>query len=432
MSEIKDRGCHEYNALSRRRFLTGTAQVTLLTATLPAWLPRVVLAQGGGSSRDILVSIYLRGGADGLSLCVPHGADEYYAARPTIAIPRPDDSGSVTTRAIDLDGYFGFPQALAPLLDAYQEGHLLVIHATGSTDPSRSHFDAQRFMEVGKPGDLSIGTGWLGRHLASIAPMREDALLRAVGLSVGLPMTLAGAPQALPIPNPNRFGYSGHRSTQAERAASLSHLYSYMSDPLKAAAKTTQETITLLERIDFANYQPDGGAVYPDSAFGNALKSSAALIKADVGVEAIHVDKGGWDTHDVQNPIDGQMYHLMDDLARALAAFHTDLFSGATPNVTVVLLSEFGRNLVENGSQGTDHGHGNVMFLLGPKIDGGRVLTHNWPGLEKERLDRGRDLQVTIDYRDVLAEVVQNRLGNARLDVVFPGHAPTFYGVTRP
>lgn len=426
MSDSQACGCPEYQRLSRRQFMAG-AGGTALALSVPAWLPRVSYAQDFCSTRDVIISIFLRGASDGLTLCVPHGEDAYYNLRPTLAVPRPDSRDP--NRAIDLDGFFGLPPAMTALLPAYQNGDLLIVHACGSTDPSRSHFDAQRFMEVGKPGDPTLFTGWLGRHLASIGPKTPGAVLRAVGIAFGLQRTLAGAPATLPIPDLDTFGLTGTGSTVAARRDALDDMYQLIGDPLRAAAATTQVTIDLLNQINFAGYVPGGGATYPDSSFGYALKTSAALIKADVGVEAIAIDKSGWDTHNNQGVFVGTMAMLMSDLAAGLAALHADLSSGNGRNVTVVVHSEFGRRPAENGSDGTDHGHGNVMMLMGPQIAGGRVLA-NWPGMAPGQLFENRDLEVTIDFRDVLAEIVKYRLGNPALSYVFPDYTPTMRGVT--
>lgn len=417
--------CREYNALTRRHFLGASGGVALAAAAAPAWLPSVVYAQSASTDRDVIISLYLRGATDGLTACVPHTEEAYYANRPNLAIAPPDSQDP--DRAIDLDGFFGFPPAMAPLVEAFQAGHLAIVHATGSTDPTRSHFDAQRYMEVGKPGDPTLFTGWLGRHLMTAAPMHEDPVLRAVGIGFGLQRTLAGGPLTVPVPNLSRFGLSGDPNSEQERREVLSEMYAAIGDPLRAAAENTQETIDLLDAIDFDNYEPGGGAVYPETAFGRSLKSSAALIKADVGVEAIAVDRGGWDTHNNQGVIEGRMADLMTDLAGGIAALHKDMFADDV-KFTLVVNTEFGRRLLENGSGGTDHGHGGIMIAMGPNIAGGQVLTE-WPGLDD--LFQGRDLQVTIDYRDILAEIVQKRLGNQNLDVVFPDYTPTFRGITK-
>ena len=417
--------CTEYNELSRREFLARTTAAAVVMSA-PAWLPQVAYAQTEDTTRDIIVSIFLRGGADGLTLVPPYAENAYYALRPTIAIPRPDSASP--NKALDLNGFFGLAPAMGSLLPAYQAGQLLIVHAAGSTDPTRSHFDAQAFMEVGVPGARDIETGWLGRHLASKPPMKPTAALRALAFNYGLPLMLAGGPDTLPIPDPSNFGLSGSSSTRTQRLTWLGTSFAGQPDPIKSSAANTQRTITELSAINISGYQPAGGAVYPTSSFGTALRSTAALIRADVGVEAVQIDVSGWDTHSAQGPLTGGMATTMRTLADAIAAFHVDI-SGASRlgRLTLVVMSEFGRKGQENGSQGTDHGHGNVMFVMGGSVAGGQVMTQ-WPGLSAAQLYQGQDLQVTIDYRDILSEIVSRRLGNTQLDVVFPGYTPTFRG----
>lgn len=418
-------GCREYLEVSRRQFM-GTTGAILAALGAPAWLPRVAFAQEGPGDRDILVSIFLRGGADGLTLCVPHGDDNYYAHRPTLNIPRPDSGDPAS--ALDLDGFFGLAPTMAPLLPAFAAGQLAFVHAAGSVDDTRSHFDAMHFMEVGKPRDAALVTGWLGRHLLDMPPLSTAAALRAVGINPGLQRTLVGAPQTLPIPDLADFSLNGRNGTVDDRLLLLDEVYQRAGGPLALSATNTRNTIAVLDSIDFASYVPSGAAIYPDSAFGYALKTSASLIKAQVGVEAIAIDIGGWDTHEGQAPRDGYMAYLMADFAAAVAAFHADVIAAAAAKVTLVAMSEFGRNVAENGSAGTDHGHGNAMLALGANINGGQVL-HQWPGLAPEQLFQGQDLAITIDYRDILAEIVQKRLGNNNLDFVFPDYTPTFRGI---
>ncbi len=428
-----DCGCTEYNELSRRRFVAGAGAAiagTVFTPIFPAWLPEVVLAESAQSSRDIIVSIFLRGGSDGLSMCVPFLDNNYYAGRPNIAIPRPDSSAA--NRGIAIDNFFAFPQAMSTLIPSYQAGHLLVVHATGSIDPSRSHFDAQRFMEVGKPRDTNIVTGWLGRHLATTTPVRTGSPLRALGIESGLSKTLVGGPQTIPVPDPANFAISGASGTRNARATWLRDDYATTVDPVRSAALDALNTIQLLQVIDFTGYRPANGAVYPNTSFGRGMRSTAALIKADVGVEAIQLNLSGWDTHANQDPLAGSMFNTMSNLAGSIAAFHADVIAGGTGhNVTLVVLSEFGRNVRQNGSLGTDHGRGNCMFVMGRNITGGRVLVNNWPGLARENLEAGQDLRVTLDHRDVLAEIVRNRLGNPNVAAIFPDFVPTTRGVTK-
>jgi uncharacterized protein (DUF1501 family) len=432
----EDCGCDEYNELSRRQFIAdsaGMSGLAMFASVFPSWLPKVVLSESYVADRDVIISIFLRGGADGLSMCVPFGDANYYTGRPTIAIPRPD-STATATRGIALDDFFALPRAMQALVPAYQTGQLLIVHATGSVDPTRSHFDAQKFIEVGKPRDPNIVTGWLGRHLATVPPMRTDAPLRALGFASGLQKTLVGGPKTLPISDPATFGISGATATRTERTNWLKSEYGPAPEPLRSSSLDALNTIELLRLVNITGYAPANGAVYPNNGVGRALRSAAALIKADIGIEAAQVDVGGWDTHATQDPVNpgGAMYNNMLNLANALGAFHADVIAGpTTTNVTVVLISEFGRNVRENSARGTDHGRGNCMFLMGRNISGGRVYTFNWPGLAMENLQDRQDLKVTLDHRDILAEIVKNRLGNQNLDVVFPGYVPTMRGVTK-
>ncbi len=423
--------CQEYNALtSRREFLLrtgGAVGAGAFAAAFPEWLPQVSIADAFVANRDVVVSIFLRGGADGLTLCVPYADPEYYNGRPTLAVPRPDSTAP--NKAIALDNTFGLPPNLAALYPAYQAGNLVVVHGSGLTYNTRSHFDAQRFMEVGKSNDPTVNTGWLGRHLATSTPVRADASLRALGFSDGLVDTLKGGPKTLPIPNPAAYGLSGSSSTKTARQDWLEIDYQATMEPARTAALDAIATIDLLAALNLNAYQPANGAVYPNNSLGRGLKNTAGLIKADIGIEAAHLDVGGWDTHTQQL---GGMAGRMDELGNALGAFWLDcIASGLPQNITVVVISEFGRNVRENGGLGTDHGRGTAVFALGRGINGGRVITYNWTSLARENLADQQDLKVNIDYRDVLAEIVKNRLGNNNLGVIFPGFVPTFRGVTK-
>ncbi|MEP6730964.1 MAG: DUF1501 domain-containing protein [bacterium] len=425
--------CSEYRELARREFVGAGASGIIamgVAAYFPAWLPRITLADTHASARDVILSIFMRGGADGLTLCVPFGDPDYYASRATIAIPRPDQN--IATKSIALDNFFAFPQAMASLMPAYRAKDLLVVHATGQSNSSRSHFDAQRFLEVGRPDDVTLVTGWLGRHLASTPAVRTSAPLRAIGLSSGLKKTLVGAPRTLPIPNPSTFAIGGNVATERARLAFLQDEYRVAPAPIQSAALDASNTIALLDTVGFTTYRPANGAVYPATFFGNALKSVATLIKADIGIEAAQVDISGWDLHAEEGPLAGEMFQVMTDFSNSLAAFYADVIDTVKgPGVTAVAFSEFGRNVRENGSRGTDHGRGTALFAVGKRIAGGRVLVNNWPGLATANLDSGQDLKVTIDYRDILAEIVQKRLQNDDLDFIFPGWTPTMRGVTR-
>jgi uncharacterized protein (DUF1501 family) len=418
--------CSEYQSLSRRGFLRSSAAATSALAIAPAWLPRIALAQDHDGSRDVLVSIYLRGGIDGMNMCVPYADDNYYLLRPTVNVPPP--SSPLPRKAIDLDGFFGFAPAMAPLMEAYQSQKLAIVHACGVDGWTRSHFDAQRFMENGVPFDPYTNTGWLGRHIATTPPRTPGSTLRGVAMTYGMVQTMNGAPNSVAVPDPNYYGLAGDWPFEAEMRASMATMYVSEQDPVRRAAIDTQATIDLLATIDFPNYVPSGGAVYPDSNFGRALKSAAALIKANVGVEAVHLDKDGWDTHSDQGTLAGEMNALMDDLALGLAAFHKDMFAGGRSDFTLIALSEFGRTAAENNSSGTDHGTATAVIVMGGAVIGGRVV-RQWPGLAPGQLYEGVDLAPTIDYRNVVAEALAKRAQNTTLGQVFPGHTPQFLGL---
>ncbi|MBL8762499.1 MAG: DUF1501 domain-containing protein [Phycisphaerae bacterium] len=413
-------GCEEYRGLSRRGFL-GVAAAAMAA---PAWLPRVAMAADHRSSRDVIVSVILRGGADALTMCVPWGDPWYLGLRGALAVPMP---GSGLNAATDLDGYFGLPPAMLDLLEAYNAGRLAIVHACGSPDPSRSHFDAQRYLEIGKPSDMTLATGWLARHLLTSEPVMSDGVLRAMSLTPGLPRVLAGGPRTLPVADPLNAGLTGRPASKASRQQVLADMYALGDEPLRSIAEQTRATIALLEAIDFRGYAASGGASYGPDPFATALKSTAALIKAQVGVEAVSIELNGWDTHASQGIFaGGAMATLMQTLAGGLKAFHRDVIQSTNINVVVVAMSEFGRRIAPNAGMGTDHGHAGLMLVMGQKVKGGKVHT-DWPGLDHPYDDR--DLAATIDFRDVLGEIVRYRLGNAALGEVFPGYSVVDRGV---
>jgi uncharacterized protein (DUF1501 family) len=434
-------GCQEYHELSRRRFLAASAATAAAGAALasPAWLPRIALAKSHRSAtRDVVIAIFLRGGFDGLSAVVPY-ENAYVTARPNTFVPRHDDlARPMNERCIFLDSpsngvSFGLNPNLSGLMTPYSEGKLLFIHASGSTDTSRSHFDAEKYMEAGQPlSVLNSFSGWLGRHLLSVAPMNEAALLRAVGIAGGLQKSLIGAPLALPVPNLASFGLEGPSSTRNAREAVLYDLYGSITDPLKTIGQSTLNTIDLLQAVGASTYAPTlpAGVAYPTNSFGTALRNTAALLKAQVGVEAVAIDTGGWDLHTslgavtVNGTGPTTMQDLMRNLGNALQAFYVDMQAAPSVTYTAVAMSEFGRRLAQNANLGVDHGWGDTMMVMGSAVNGGRVMA-NWPGLGPGQLFQNVDLKVTIDYRDILAEIIQDRLGNgASLAQIFPGYTP--------
>lgn|SRR5574341_29214 len=423
--------CAEYELLDRRSFLAGgalsaAAAFGLPLLALPGWMPRVVLTPPHvGPRGDTLVCIFLRGGADGLNIVVPHGDDEYYAARPVLAIARPDDRRA-QFRSVDLDGFFGLHPALAPLQEIYSAGSLAIVHATGSPDETRSHFEAMALMERG--ATASDYSGWLARHLATFDSGNQSPL-RAIGVGDMLPASLTGAVSATALKSIGEYHLAGREEARQEMETVLAALYQQDQDMLSAIASRTLSAFDLLKQIDVQSYRPAGRA-YPEGEFGMALQMVAQLVKADVGVEVASVDLGGWDTHAAQGGGEGQMARQIEQLGTGLAAFYEDL-SREMDNMTVVVMSEFGRRVDENATLGTDHGHGNMMLVMGNGINGGQVYTR-WPGLAPEQRVGPGDLAITTDYRDVLGEIITHRLNNPRLADIFPGYQVNQTGLARP
>lgn len=415
-------------SLSRRDFLKSMGVLGVSSALFPSWMPKLVFSPTGQSANhDVLVAIFQRGGMDGLNAVVPYGEGSgYYDRRPTIAIPEP---GNGYGSAIDLDGFFGLHPSLAPLKDIFDAGALNIIHAAGSPDPSRSHFEAMEFMERGIPGDKSTTTGWITRHLQSAAWQNESPF-RAVGMGAILPASLRGEPSALALRSIADFHLSGRQDQIASIQRTIAGLYSIQTptDILDIKAAGVFNTLDTMAHLAEQGYQPVNGAQYPESEFGFGLRQVAQLIKAGVGLEIACIDIGGWDTHEYQGGSDGTMAYLLNDFAQGMNAFYTDL-QDEMGHITVVSMSEFGRTAGENASGGTDHGHGNAMFVMGGGVTG--TIHARWPGLHDAALDES-DLAITTDYRDVLAEILVQRIGSTTLDHIFPGYTPTLPGIMRP
>jgi uncharacterized protein (DUF1501 family) len=396
----------------------------------PGFLERTAAA--GADRRRILITIFQRGAADGLNIVVPFGERDYYAARPSIAIAAPSRTAGVERdgRAIDLDGFFGLHPRLSPLLPLWQQRSLAIVHACGSHDPTRSHFDAQDYMESGTPGVKSTTDGWLNRVLrAERRPERDvgrDAIrdgvrdgaspFRAVALAAQLPRTLQGTAPALAMTDVSRFGVRGGARTQASFEAE----YAAAADRvLQRTGKDAFDAIRQLDAASPARYQPENGAVYPRSAYGQALKQIAQLTKADVGLEVAFTESTQWDHHANEGAATGQLANRLDDFAQGIAALVTDLGS-RMQDIVILTMSEFGRAVAENGNRGTDHGHANAMFVVGGSVNGGKVYGR-WPGLAPAQRHDGRDLAVTTDFRDVFAEIAVRHLRVRDIRTVFPG-----------
>ena len=394
---------------SRRIFLRNAALAMVGIGTAPVWLERALYAQGSPSRRKkVLVAIFQRGAADGLNIVVPHSEQAYYDLRPTIAIPRP---GSGDNAAIDLDGHFGLHPALAPFKTLFDQGQLAVVHAAGSPDPTRSHFDAQDYMESGTPGLKATTSGWLNRSLPLEAGKASP--VRALSMGATLPRTMQG-----PIPAIAMESIGNFQVKDAAAAKAFESLYQGSTDQiLNGAGRETFEAAALLQSIQQTPYQPATGANYPKSRFGDNMRQIAQLIKSGVGVEVAFADIGGWDHHVNEGPL---LNNLLKDFGQSIAAFHADL-GDRMEDVVLVTMSEFGRTAKENGTRGTDHGHANCMFVMGGNVQGGKV--HGpWPGLATEQLYENRDLDITTDFRAVLGDLVTGHLGNKNLRAVFPNY----------
>jgi uncharacterized protein (DUF1501 family) len=392
--------------------------VTTFTQAVPTWMPRLAFAPRDTAPRgDTLVVVFLRGAADVLNMVVPHGEEAYYQLRPSLGIPRPDDSRSKPAEcAVDLDGFFGFHPSMNSLLEVWQSEHLAIIHACGAPDESRSHFKAMELMERGVDDERGPASGWIGRHLATLNTGNTSPL-RAVGMGTRPQRSLSGTVPVSALRSIADFHLGGDPRALQQMRAALNTVYE--GDVL---GQDTLSIMDTLERLDPLTYIPDRSAQYPDSEFGLALKQTAMLIKAEVGLEVSAIDVGGWDTHFAQGSTSGLMPNLMKDLAEGLAAFHADMYDHMN-SLTTVTMSEFGRRASENGSLGTDHGHGSMMMVLGGNVQGGRVHG-DWPGMQEGQLIGPGDLAVTTDYRDVLSEVLVKRLNNPATDEIFPDYEP--------
>lgn len=414
--------------ITRRSFLQ-SAFAGLTFSVFPVWMPRLAFAPYNVSPRgDVLVCLFLRGAADALNIVAPYAEDEYYHQRPTIALARPDDArAQASQRVIDLDGFFGLHPALASLMPAWQAKELAFVHACGAPDESRSHFQAMELMERGVAAQSGPASGWLGRHLASL-DTNNASPLRALGIGERVPRMLQGNVPATALRSIADFHLRGDGAAVQELQRALARLYA--DDALLGEnGRETLDTLALIEKLNATGYTPRNNIQYPDSELGMGLKQIAALLKAKVGLEVACVDVGGWDTHVAQGGGEGAMAELLRDVGASLAAFYDDV-RDFSKELSIVVMSEFGRRVQENGGLGTDHGHGSVMWLLGGGMRGGRVHGE-WKGLQREHLFEQMDLAVTTDYRDVLGEVLFKRLGNAKLDAVFPNYRVTMRGVIK-
>ena len=406
--------------MERRAFVKSGALALVTMGLSPSFLRRTAFGMElfNAPKGKVLICLFQRGAADALNIVVPHGERAYYAMRPSIAIAQP--SRNAIGGAIDLDGFFGLHPALAPLKPLYDRGLLAPVHAVGSPSTTRSHFDAQDYMETGTPDVKGTTDGWLNRYLAVKGTCDECNLaktpFRAVSLTPQTPRILEGPSATVAMNSLDEFSVRA-TGNSAERLEALYRTGS--ADLVHGTGAEMFDAVKMLRAANPQKYLAQNGADYPRSQFGIRLLQIAQLIKANVGLEIAFADVGGWDTHVNQGSSTGQLAQRLDDFSRSIAALVTDL-GDKMDDVVILTMSEFGRMARENGNRGTDHGHAGALFVIGGHVKGGKVHG-KWPGLEQEQLYEGRDLALTTDFRSVFAEVVQDHLGARALDRIFPG-----------
>jgi len=414
--------------MQRRAFVKSGALALVTMGLSPRFLRRTAFGMElpGAAKGRTLICLFQRGAADALNVVVPHGESSYYALRPRIAIPRPSARLGEAQAALDLDGFFGLHPSLAPLKPLWDRGLLAPIHAVGSPSTTRSHFDAQDYMESGTPDVKSTPDGWLNRYLATKGTCEECAShgsvrtspFQAVAMTDQTPRILEGSAPAVAMTSLDAFAVRAGGSS----AEQIEALYrTGTADVVHASGSEMFEAVKMLRAANPQRYQPENGADYPRSQFGQRLREIAQLIKANVGMEIAFADVGGWDTHVNQGGATGQLANRLSDFAQSISALATDL-GDRMENVVILTMSEFGRMARENGNGGTDHGHAGAMFAIGGPVKGGKVHG-KWPGLAPEQLYEGRDLALTTDFRAVFSEIAARHLGAAKLDVVFPGYS---------
>jgi uncharacterized protein (DUF1501 family) len=400
--------------ISRRIFLKDGAVALVSLGFAPTFLARTV--EGLGASRQkILITIFQRGAVDGLNMIIPFGEPDYYASRPTLAIAKP---GADENTTVDLNGFFGMHPRMRPLKPLWESGNMAIVHACGSHDDTRSHFDAQDYMESGTPGVKSTPDGWMNRYLHAKEHQKATPF-RAVALAPQLPRALQGTAPALAIGQISQFGIRAGQATDMVQSSFEAEYAAAANSVLHSTGREAFDAVKMLKKADPAQYMPSNGAEYPPSPFGQALRQIAQLVKADVGLEVAFAESGNWDHHANEGAAVGVLANRLDDLSRGLTALVRDL-GDRMQDVVVMTMSEFGRTVAENGNRGTDHGHGNAMMIIGGAVRGGKVYGR-WPGLAREQRHDGRDLAITTDFRSVFNEVVRGHLGLRDTSRVFPG-----------
>ena len=402
--------------ISRRIFLKDGGLALVSLGFAPTFLARTVAA-ADAVKQKVLITIFQRGAVDGLNMIVPFGERDYYSARPSLAIARP---GADENAAVDLNGFFGMHPRMRALKPLWDSGNLAIVHACGSHDETRSHFDAQDYMESATPGVKSTPDGWMNRYLH--AKEHEKATpFRAVALAPQLPRALQGTAPALAIGQISQFGIRAGQATDMVQSSFEAEYAAAANSVLHSTGREAFDAVKMLKKADPSQYAPSNGAEYPRSPFGEALKQIAQLVKADVGLEVAFAESGNWDHHANEGAALGILANRLDDLSRGISALVRDL-GERMQDVVVLTMSEFGRTVAENGNRGTDHGHGNAMMVIGGAVRGGKVYG-KWPGLAREQRHEGRDLAITTDFRAVFNEVVRGHLGLRDTARVFPGFA---------
>ena len=405
--------------ISRRVFVKSGGLALFSLGLDPLFLARAAYAAGHPTIRlsdhPTLVCLFQRGAVDGLNMIVPHGDGLYYRERPRIAVPAKD--------VVDLDGYFGLHPSLAALKPLWDNKSLAAVHAIGSPDSTRSHFDAQDYMESGTPGVKATPDGWLNRYCQHDRE-HQNTPFRAVAFGPQLPRVLAGSAPSLAIDDLQAFGLRVPQEAARDRLTrAFEALYEGSATGLLASSSQEGfEAMQLLKQVNPSQYQPGNGADYPRGRLGRSLLQIAQLIKASLGVQIAFADVTGWDTHVNQGASEGQLAARLKELGDGLAAFARDL-GDQMRDVVVLTMSEFGRTIRENGNSGTDHGHATAMLVLGGTVNGGQVLG-KWPGLDPDKRFEGRDVAVTTDFRDLFGEILARHLGAGDLAPVFPGYTP--------
>lgn len=410
-----------------RRFFIRSGGVALasfgLMSVAPSFLQRTVLGQArerlAGGRRKTLIAIFQRGAVDGLNMVVPYGERSYYDLRPSIAIAKPAAGNAQS--AVNLDGFFGLHPSLAPFKSLFDSKRLAIVHAAGSPDNTRSHFDAQDYMESATPGRKATPDGWLNRYLQSKAESDRN-IFRAVSMTQLTPRAMQGKAPTLAISNLADFTIRAGQNSASVQGGFEEIYAQTVNDTIAGTGKETFEAVNYLKQVNPAQYKPENGAQYPRTPFGNSLLQIAQLIKAKVGLEVAFTDTPGlnWDTHVNEGNGQGQLGNLLQQFGSAIAALYTDL-GQRMDDVVILTMSEFGRTARENGNRGTDHGHANAMFVIGNGVRGGKVYGE-WPGLKSDQLNEGRDLALTTDFRDVFGEIAARHLGTPNLETVFPGY----------